>query len=129
MSQQSALAPLDASQRLQTPHVGVNESLIVASADAGRRALQHLAVSARAIDAGAGCDDCNVAIGGTLGRSAAHLHDRTDLRLLGRREITECHVMYAPVYAIDDQSDAVAELVGQPFVDHAAGDRCLRLLT
>ena len=77
--------PLDnagASQRLQASHVGVNESLIVASADAGRRALEHLAVSARAIDASAGCDDCNVAIGGTLGRSAAHLDDRADFYLL-----------------------------------------------
>src|SRR5215468_5244491 len=74
--------PLDnasASQRLQAPHMSVNESLIVASADAGRRGLQHLAVSARAIDARAACDDCNVAIGATGGpefksrRSDQHL--------------------------------------------------------
>src|SRR5215472_12907070 len=124
--------PLDnarAAQRLQTPHVGVNKSLIVASADAGRRGLQHLAVSARAIDASAGCDDCNVAIGGTLGRSAAHLDDRADFCLLDCRGVTERDVMHAPVNAIDDESDAVAEFVGQPFVDHAAGDRRLRLLT
>src|SRR5215475_4598805 len=125
MSQQSALAPLDASQRLQT--VGVNESLIIASADAGRGGLQHLAVSAPAIDASAGCDDCNVAIDGALGRSAAHLHDHTDLRPPRSPRDHGTPREYAPVYAIEDESDAVAEFVGQPFVDHAAGDWCLRL--
>jgi len=84
---------------------------------------------ARAIHAGAGCDDCDVAVGRALGGSAADLHDRADLRLLGRRGVTECHVMHASVDAIDDKSDAVAEFVHQPFVDHAADDRCVRLLT
>ena len=83
---------------------------------------------ARAIHAGVGCDDCNVAVGGALGGSAADLHDRADPRLLGRCGVTERHVMHAPVGAIDDESDAVAKFVRQPFVDHAAVDRCLRLL-
>jgi hypothetical protein len=40
----------DAAQRLQAPHMGVNESFIVSSADASRCALQHLVVRARAWD-------------------------------------------------------------------------------
>jgi hypothetical protein len=86
-------------------------------------------VSARAIDACAGCDDCNVTIGGTLRRSSAHFDDRANLCLLDCRRVTERHVVHAPVNAIDDKSDAVAEFVGQPFADHAASDRRLRRLT
>lgn len=37
--------------------------------------------------------------------------------------------MHAPVDAVDDESDAVAEFVRQPFVNHTADDRCLGLLT
>ena len=58
---------------------GVEESIIVASADAGCRDLPHLVVSAPAIDASAGCDDCNIAIGRTSRRSLAHPDDRADL--------------------------------------------------
>jgi hypothetical protein len=101
---------------------GIGAVVAARNADAGR--FGHGAVNARAIVARLAREARNIAIRWAWPRRRrGDFDDRSDRRLLagGRHSRrAERDIMHAPVDAIDDEAETLAEFVGQPLVDDPA---------
>src|SRR5262249_10210866 len=118
-----------AAKRLEPPDMGSDIGVVVATRDTDIAALDPRPMLARTIDPGAAGDLRDIAVGRASVTGTADLDDRADRHLPGSRPVRQRHVMDPAIDAVDHDTDAVAELIGELLVDQAAVDWALALGT
>jgi hypothetical protein len=124
--------PLDdasSPQRLQSADVTLDMGLVVATRNAEASGFGHNAMCARMIVAGVSRKLGDITIRGTRAFwRRRNLDNRANLRLFDCRRLSHRDMMDPAIDAVDNEAEALTELVGQPLADHPSDTRRASLL-